>query len=148
MSLSLTKDNSCPAPGPYAQDIPGMAATLASYDHMFGPHHPQTLSLMSQLGRALWRAGDAERGRKLLERAAKKLSKRQPRAHPARILALSALGELLFERGDFSGACVMQREVLACRMETGGPDHPDTIAAEGNLAGTLNQLARWAPAGS
>ncbi len=145
MSLSLTQDNSHPAnfvaSGPSASDIQSMAATLTSYGNLFGPHHPQTLAVMAQLGRTVWKAGDAARGRKLLERAAQGLSKRLPRAHPARMLALNALGELLFEQRDFAAACLIQREVLACRIESGGAGHPDTAAAERDLAGTLLQLA-------
>jgi len=123
-----------------------MAATLTSYDHMFGPHHPRTLAVMGHLGRALWSAGDPDRGRKLLERAALGLSQRLPRAHPAKMLALAALGELLFAERDFMGACLVQREVLKCRMEAGGPDHPDTVAAKSTLAGTLFELGQGTPA--
>ena len=45
-----------------------MAATLASYDDLFDPHHPLTLAVMRQLGRALCRAGDTDPGTVLLER--------------------------------------------------------------------------------
>jgi hypothetical protein len=119
MSLSCIDDNA----------FQSMTATLASYDHFFGPHHPQTLAVMAHLGRALWLAGDPEQGRRMLERAAHGLSKALPPTHPARLLALSSLGEILFEQGDLTGACLMQREVIACRMETAG-------------------LSRWTPAAS
>src|ERR1700690_2305266 len=91
--------------------VPSLTATLASYDHFFGPNHPQTLTVMAHLGRALWLAGDTEHSRMLLERAAHALSKTLPPAHPARLLALSTLGEILLEQGDLTEACLMQREV-------------------------------------
>jgi hypothetical protein len=119
MSMSFINDNA----------LHSMAATLASYDHFFGPRHPQTLAVMTHLGRALWLAGDAEQGRKVLERAALDLSKALPPGHPVRVLALSSLSQLLVEQGDLTGARLMQREVIACRMETGG-------------------LGRWTPAAS
>jgi hypothetical protein len=152
MSLSFSQDNPCQAPSVAyartAQDILSMAATLTPYEHLFGPRHPQTLTVMGHLGLALWRAGDAQRGRMLLERAAHGLSQRLERTHPARVSALSAFGELLFAQGDFTGACLLHQEVLACRMETAGPGHPDTVAAERNLAATLSELGRWTPATS
>jgi hypothetical protein len=57
-------------------------------------------------------------------------------------VALSALGELLFEERDFMGARLIQREVLKCRMEAGGPNHPDTVAAESTLTRILFELGQ------
>jgi hypothetical protein len=48
-------------------EFPGVLATLCSYEHCFGPYHPQTLFLMTQLAIAYWQAGEFECARPLLE---------------------------------------------------------------------------------
>jgi hypothetical protein len=48
--------------------ISSMIATLDSYENCFGPYHPQTLALTMELAAALWRSGDANSARRLLER--------------------------------------------------------------------------------
>ncbi len=48
--------------------ISSMIATLDSYENCFGPYHPQTLTLTMELAAALWRSGDANSARRLLER--------------------------------------------------------------------------------
>jgi hypothetical protein len=49
-------------------EIPSMMATLCSYENCFGPYHPQTLALMTEVAAAFWRNGDARLARRLLER--------------------------------------------------------------------------------
>ncbi len=129
-------------PDSFPQDILSMAATVTSYDHLFGPDHPHTLAAMSHLGVALWRAGDPERGRKLLERAVLGFDHHLPRGHSMSLLALGTLGELLFEQGDFWSAYQVQREVLERLIVVAGADHLNTKAAERHLAATRVELMR------
>jgi hypothetical protein len=70
--------------------IPAMMATLACYEGMFGPYHPQTLALTTTLGVALCQAGLEGKGRPLLERALLDLTKHHRPDHPLRARALAA----------------------------------------------------------
>ena len=55
-----------------------MLATLYSYENHFGPHHPQTISLMAQLGVAYWQAGRVGHARPLLEKSIRHLARFMP----------------------------------------------------------------------
>jgi hypothetical protein len=70
--------------------IPGIMATLASYEGLFGPYHPQTLALTTALAVALCDSDRREEGRRLLERTIGDLTKHHGRHHPVLIRALEA----------------------------------------------------------
>ncbi len=110
-----------------------MLATLASYEGMFGPYHPQTLALTVALAAAL---GD----RWLLERAVADLTKHHGRHHPIRVRALEAWSALLCQEGDWKAALPVQRELLDCRTQLLGQDHPEALAVRNGLSETLSLL--------
>lgn len=65
-------------------------ATLACYEGLFGPYHPQTLALTTSLAVALCASGNSAEGMRLLERAIGDLTKHHGRHHPVLIRALEA----------------------------------------------------------
>ena len=67
-----------------------MMATLACYEGLFGPCHPQTLTLATALAVALCDADRREEGQRLLQRAIGDLTKHHGTHHPVRIRALEA----------------------------------------------------------
>jgi hypothetical protein len=71
-----------------------MQATLASYEGMFGPYHPQTLAVTVALAEALSASGNRGDGRRLLERAIFDLAKHHGPHHPLCIRALDAWSKL------------------------------------------------------
>lgn len=127
-----------------APEIPSMMATLASYEGMFGPYHPQTLAMTTVLAVALCGSGNRALGRKLLERAVQDLTRHHHRHHPARIRALEALSALLCQEVDWAAALPVQRELLECRTGLLGQDHPESLAARNDLSVTLRQLTNSA----
>jgi eukaryotic-like serine/threonine-protein kinase len=111
-----------------------MMATLASYEGMFGPYHPQTLALATSLALALYASDRPEEGRRLLERAIVDLTKHHGKHHPVRIRALEAWSALLREQGNWMAALPVQRELLECRTHLLGQDHPESVAARQHLS--------------
>jgi hypothetical protein len=97
--------------------IPAMMATLASYEGMFGPYHPQTLAVTTALGIALCQAGRRQEGRPFLQRALLDLTKHHSPRHPLRVRALEAWCEVLRQDGDSRAALVIQRELSECGGE-------------------------------
>jgi hypothetical protein len=75
---------------PSAKEIPGMMATLAAYEGLFGPYHAQTLALATALAVALCDSDRRDEGRRLLERAIRDLTKHHGSQHPVRLRALEA----------------------------------------------------------
>ena len=117
-----------------------MLATLASYEGFFGPYHFQTLAMTAIVAEALCAAGHRAAGRRLLEQAVEGLTKYHGRYHPARLRALQAWSALLCQDEDWKAAVPVQRELLDCRRHMLGPDHPEALLAEDDLATTLSSL--------
>jgi len=113
-----------------------MLATLCSYESWFGPYHPQTLRLMTQVAIAVWRAGEPQ-ARPLLERAVRDLGHHLGADHDLRLQAIVALRDLLVEQGDYERAASVQKELLECQIQRLGNDHPDALAARAHLARLL-----------
>ena len=97
-------------------EIPGLMATLCSYEALFGPYHPQTLILITVLGEALCAHGDRELGKRLLARAVADATRHYGRYHPARLRALEAWSAILWQDADWEAALPLQRELLDCRV--------------------------------
>ncbi len=125
--------------------IPGMLATLASYEGMFGPYHPQTLALTTVVAVALYADGSRADGKRLLERAVGDLTKHHGKHHPIRIRALEAWSALLRQEENWQAALPVQRELLDCRTHLLGHDHPESLAVRNDLSATLLALtgASW-----
>jgi hypothetical protein len=115
------------------EQIPSMMATLCSYENCFGPYHPQTLGLMTQVAAACWQHGDRAIARRLLERAIADLQ----RDCEARVRAIGMLRDLLLEQGDLAKAAGVQRELLESQIVRLGEDHGDVKAARARLATIL-----------
>jgi hypothetical protein len=106
-----------------------MLATLCSYESWFGPYHPQTLYLMTNVAVAFWQAGEPERARPLLEGVVRDVDHCLGREHDARLGALAALRDLLVDQRDYDRAASIQRELLECLILRLGSDHPETVRA-------------------
>lgn len=89
-----------------------MVATLCSYESMFGPHHPQTLRLMVEVGAAYLDRGQFGPAECLLERAIVDLGRFLGREHDARLRGIRFLRDLCVSRGDLARAQLLDREIL------------------------------------
>jgi hypothetical protein len=118
-------------------EIPSMWATLCSYECLFGPYHPQTLCLMTELAVAYCSQGDFDRARPLLERLIPVLGQYLGREHELRLRALAALVELLCEQEELTMAGSVQKELVECLGLWLGSDHLETVAARQRLAEIL-----------
>ena len=116
-----------------------MLATLCSYENFFGPYHPQTLALMTQLAIAYSQSGDLGRARPLLERAVRDLDRHAGRDHDLRLRAIAALRDVLVAQREYKRAAALQQELLDRQIQSLGKDHPDTHASRAELAGILLQ---------
>ena len=118
-------------------ELPGMFATLCSYENLFGPYHPQTLYLAMQLGFALRRRGQLDSARRVLEGCLRSVCQALGRDHDWRAQILNALREILVLQGDNSRAAEIHAELLNCRTRRLGADHPDSKMVRDQLAAML-----------
>jgi hypothetical protein len=117
--------------------IPAMLATLCSYECQFGPYHPQTLGLMTNVAIAYWEAGEIPYARPMLERAVMDLGRHVGRNHDLRLRAIATLKDILLAQRDYNGAVAVEKELLDCQTERLGSDHPDTVATRADSATIL-----------
>jgi hypothetical protein len=118
-------------------ELPGMLATLFSYESRLGPYHPQTLRLTAQIAIAYWQAGEPEYARPLLEKVVGDLGRYAGRNHDLRLWAIAALRDLFVAHRDYERAGAVQKELLECQVQRLGVDHPETLATRAGLAAIL-----------
>src|SRR5208283_1356566 len=118
-------------------ELPGMLATLCSYENFFGPRHPQTLLLMAETANACWQAGELAYARPLLERTVRDLGRVLGPEHELRLRALAALRDLFIAEGDYEKAGAVERELLECQTRRLGADHSETLATRERLAAII-----------
>jgi hypothetical protein len=122
----------------HASELPGMVATLNSYESMFGPYHLQTLALAVQVARVLRSVGDVQTAQRLSERSAKYLARYGDQTSALRISALTTLRDSLLEQCEVEKAVVVQREIVE---HLAGQDDPETASERAELARMLMSTA-------
>jgi hypothetical protein len=133
--LAMQTASASPVPMDRAE-LPGMLATLCSYESCFGPYHPQTLCLMTQVAVAYWQAGEPEQARPLLEKAVNDLRRHLGRNQDLRLRAIATLRDLYMAQRDYERAGVAQRELLECQIQRLGSENSETVASRADL-GTI-----------
>src|SRR5262249_35258599 len=83
-------------------ELPEMFAPVCSNESLFGPNHPQTLNLAMQLGLALWRHGELDPARRVLEGCIRSVDWILGRDHDSRMQILNALRDILMLQGEAS----------------------------------------------
>jgi hypothetical protein len=124
-------------------ELPGMLATLASYEGLFGPHDPQTLRLLAHIAVACLQIGETAYARLLLERAVRDMGRYLARDHELRIGTIEALRTLLIAQQEYGRAALVHKELLECQIQRLGGNHPETLATRASLAAFL--LERCSP---
>ena len=110
-----------------------MVATLCCYEERFGPYHPITLRLMTDVA-------IQSRHQALLERAIRDVQRFLGRTHELRLRAIVSLRDLLGAQQDLAGAAALQRELLDCQIELNGSHHPQTAVARTELEALLFKI--------
>ncbi|CCA73527.1 related to kinesin light chain [Serendipita indica DSM 11827] len=119
-----------------------------------GQRDPDTVEAMNNLAEILRARGQFEEAEKMQREVLALQLEISGQRHPDTLvvksnlastlcrLAMNNLAETLRANGRFEGAEMIQREVLALRLEISGQRHPDTLAAKSNLASTLYRVGR------
>ena len=124
-------------------ELPGMLATLCSYESFFGPYHPLTLCLMTEVAIAYCQAGELDHARPLMEKAVRDLGRHLGRNQDLRLRAIAALRDLFIAQGDYERAGAVQGELLECQIQRLGNDLPETLATRANLGTILLETIAW-----
>jgi len=100
-------------------DLPGMIATLCSYEEHWGPCSLHTLRLAMLVAEELERIGERAASRMLLERVVRDSAHALGAGHELRMDALIRLREVCLAAGDSTRALAAQREIITHRPEKG-----------------------------
>lgn len=92
---------------------------------------------------ALWSAGDVIGAIGLLRRALDDLNPSPEGNCSARVDLLSTLGEILFEQRRLDQALTAYSEAWERHVRQAGANHPNSLAAQGDLAAVLFELGRY-----
>lgn len=129
------------ATGATAEAVDLERESLAHYEHLLGPSHPNTLICVNNLA-VLARRGGAPDTRALAERAVAAMKAGLGPEHPNTLRASANLANVRADAGELADAADLEREAIAGLSEAVGGGHPDTLAVKANLAATLNSSGR------
>jgi len=117
-------------------------SALGMADETFGPDHPYTSAVRSNMGLRLFGAGALEEAEHHFREALTALESR-PGVHQEEIVApLSNLGLVLMAQGDFVGAAEHIRRAAEIARGSQSPDDLTRIGSEINLATVERELGR------
>lgn len=108
-----------------------------------GPDHPDTLRAQTDLGVAMFQAGDVESAERMLTSTLERLTRVRGRTDPDTIEAIGALATLYAMIVDLDRAIPLLRESHALNVRVHGPSHPDTLRAANILAVSLVDIAEF-----
>jgi tetratricopeptide (TPR) repeat protein len=100
-------------------------------------HHPQSLTLLNNLGLEYLKVGERHRGGELLETAAAGRRLRFGEAHPETLQSLHNLASLRADQDRHEEALALLQQVVDGRSRSIGPNHPKTLVSKNNLARQL-----------
>jgi tetratricopeptide (TPR) repeat protein len=120
--------------GELARSIAMFERIAASAVRIWGPEHPSTFTLRSNLASAYLSAGEASRAIPLCEQALVGRERILGPDHPSTLTAQNNLAFAYVSAGDVGRAIPLHEQTLADFNRILGSDHPSTLSALANLA--------------
>ncbi|RKT74927.1 tetratricopeptide repeat protein [Saccharothrix variisporea] len=109
------------------------ARAAQSFERLYGPDHPETLTCRGNLAGAYRATGDPGRGIPLLEANAADRERVLGPDHPSTLTARNNLAYAYEAAGDLRRAIPLLEAVLADGVRVLGADHVDVLPVRGNL---------------
>lgn len=126
----------------YIEEVVSLARqALAITEQMFGLQNLDTAIPLNNLAGLLYKKGDYEAAKPLLQRALKIREQVLDPQHPDTATSMNNLAALLNKsKGDYEAAEPLYLRDLKIREQVLGPQHPDTIATRNNLNILLKKM--------
>jgi CHAT domain-containing protein/Tfp pilus assembly protein PilF len=132
--------------GDYAAARPLYERALRISEKTLGTDHPETATILNDLGGLLKAQGDYAAARLLYERALRIREKIVGSDHPNTGSILNNLAILLKDQGDYAAARPLYEQALRISEKTLGTAHPDVATSLNNLAVLLEFQGDYAAA--
>jgi len=123
-------------------------SSLATYERVLGPKHPQTTTILNNLAVLFESQGNYEEARPLFERSLAIREEVLGPDHPETAAILNNLAALLQGQGNYEEALPLYERSLAIREKVLGPEHPQTATSLNNLAALLGDQGNYEEARS
>ncbi len=123
--------------GRQAQAIDLWEQSEAIMAEVHGADHPETLTVMNNLGKALKDIGRLAESETLMRRVYETRSRVLGADHPLTLVAMNNLAGSVQKLGREAEAIAMMREVLERRTRVLGEEHFSTVLSMGNLGAAL-----------
>jgi tetratricopeptide (TPR) repeat protein len=114
--------------------LPFAARSLAIYEHVFGPDHPQVATSLNNVARLHQAKGDYARALPLFERSLAIWERAVGPDHPDVAMSLNNLAVLFQVQGNYARALPLFERSLAIRERALGPHHSDVAQSLNNIA--------------
>jgi tetratricopeptide (TPR) repeat protein len=131
------------------QRMEALELVRSSYDmsmKLFGPSHPDTLAIGTNLSNLLRTMGETDEALQLAEEAIARYPKAYAPDHPYTFGCIGNLALLKRVTGDVAGARELDDQALTGLDQCLGRDHHYTLTVATNFASDLAALKRWAEA--
>ena len=119
---------------------------MLAAESALGPHHPDTLRSVNNLGILLRDKGDYQEAEQMHRRALVGKERAFGWDHPDTLRSVNSLGILLCAKENYPGAEEMYRRALAGIERVRGLDHPETLRIANNLGNLLFNRRKYAEA--
>jgi non-specific serine/threonine protein kinase/serine/threonine-protein kinase len=119
---------------------------IRAYEAAYRVEHPRMLNAMNNLGLVLWEQGRLSEAEQIFRDTLDGRVRVLGELHLVTARTYDNLGLILSDQREFEEAERLQRRALSILEQILGPDNPDTIICENNLADTVVGLGRAAEA--
>ncbi|KAJ6439011.1 hypothetical protein O9K51_08415 [Purpureocillium lavendulum] len=129
--------------GKYQQAESLHLKSLALRREVLGGKHPNTLTSMHNLAKALHEQGKYEKAEAMTREILALRREVLGEKHPSTLGSINNLANTLHEQGKYEEAEAMTREILTLSREVLGGKHPSTLGSMNNLANTLHKQGKY-----
>ena len=133
--------------GRFELALPHFSRSYELRRELLGPEHPETLTSMTDLARALRQLGKTDEGRKLHEQALEIQRRILGPEHPDTLWSMHCMANVLWGQQSLDEARKLFKQVLEIQRRVLGPEHEGTVESMGNVASLLAQQGRLDEAG-
>jgi tetratricopeptide (TPR) repeat protein len=129
--------------GQYAEAEPHLRRAVQLREDLYGPEHPDSLSVVNNLALLLYERGKLDEAEPLLRQNLEAQRRILGPDQPGTLTALNNLALLLQARGKFDAAEPLYRESLEVHRRVLGPEHASTLTVVHNLANLYRERGKF-----
>ena len=141
--LELDRKVSGPEHPDTLTSMSNIARALSNQGNYREAEHPHTLTSMSNIAQALGNQGNYHEAEQMHREVLELRKEVLGSEHPDTLTSMNDVAQALGNQGNYHEAEQMHREVLELRKEVSGPKHPHTLTSMSNIARALSNQGNY-----